>query len=287
MRTMYRIEEGRKATHICIEAEFVNHYDWNALHLIHTKAEAMKAVEWYITDGNTIYTSAGEYRYINREVMPDCYICYHIPGKGWTCLGEGEPVKLSDIRKADAIQAGGADDEIAWAKDESRVTVYTMCEDQLRVDIDAGELADDCEAVNVAELEERSWDALEIIRIQPTAMTAAQTAERCAYYTRRALRYFPELAEKVLTAIADPSNDGRWTDADSVTDIVWPICNALENAPDQDTENPEKAAEAPMQGDDDRSAQPMQEAAETAHRAPQTAWDDATQGAGTPRRGVA
>lgn len=68
---------------------------------------------------------------------------------------------------------------------------------------------------------------------------------------------------------------------------IYRICNALENAPDQDTENPEKAAEAPMQGDDDRSAQPMQEAAETAHRAPQTAWDDATQGAGTPRRGVA
>lgn len=39
---LYRIEEGRKATHICIEAEMVDRTDWAALHILHTKAEALE-----------------------------------------------------------------------------------------------------------------------------------------------------------------------------------------------------------------------------------------------------
>ena len=281
--TLYRIEEGRKATHVCIEAEIVNHTDWAALHILHTKAEALKIVEWYITDGDIIYTARGEYRYINREVASDGSICYHIPGKGWTCLSEGEPVKMSDLRRADAIQASNADDEMAWAADPERVTVYIMDEDQLRVDIDVTELDDDCEAVNVAELDERTDDELSIIRIQPTAQTAQQTAERCTHYTRQALRRFPELAEKVLAAIADPANDGRWTDADSVQDIVWPIAHDIEN-PTQPAEKPQEATTAPAQANPDHKPQPMQEAAQST---PHAAYNGPMNGAGTPRTGAA
>lgn len=246
--TLYRIEEGRKATHICIEAEIVNHTDWAALHILHTKAEALKTVEWYMDNAGYSWIGMNCRRY-GWTVNSDCSICYHIPGEGWTCLSEGEAVKMSDLRKADAIQASGADDEMAWAADPERVTVYIMDEDMLRVDIDAGELADDCEAVNVSDMEERTADELNIIRIQPTAQTAQQTAERCAHYTRHALRRFPELAEKVISAIADPANDGRWTDADSVKDIVWPICNAIENPAQQPQEAPQEApaAEAEQQ----------------------------------------
>ena len=78
--TLYRIEECRKATHICIEAEMVNHTDWAALHILHTKAEALKTVEWYITDGDIICTARGEYRYINREVVADGSICPAMAG---------------------------------------------------------------------------------------------------------------------------------------------------------------------------------------------------------------
>lgn len=242
--TMYRIEEGRKATHICIEAETVNHYDWNALHILHTKAEALNAVQWYMTDGNISYTAKG-YRYTKREVMKDGYISYHT-ADGWQCLSEGEAVKMSDLRKADAIMAGNGDDGMAWADDDDRVTVYTMDGESLRVDIDCAELCDDCEAVDVANLEERTAAELEIIRIQPTAQTAEQTAKRCAHYVRHTLRQFPELAEKVLAAIADPANNGRWTDADSVTEIVWPICNAIEN--------PKKAAQEAQEGREEAQA---------------------------------
>ena len=169
--TLYRIDEGRKATHIAIEAECVNHYDWNALHILHSRTEAVKTAEWYMTDGDITYTARG-FRYSNREVMSDSYICYHINNE-WIYLSEGEPVKVSDLRKADAIMAGGADDEMAWADDGERITVYMMDGDSLRVDIDVNELPDDCEAVNVSDLEERDMNELEIIRIKPTAQTAA------------------------------------------------------------------------------------------------------------------
>jgi len=269
--TLYRIEEGRKATHICIEAEIVNHTDWAALHIIHTKAEAIKTAVWYMADVDTVYTAKG-YRY-TREVMSDCYICYHT-AEGWTYLSEGEPVKMSDLRRADAIMAGGADDEMAWAADPERVTVYVMDEDQLRVDIDVNELDDDCEAVNVAELDERTDDELSIIRIQPTAQTATEVTVRCADYARRT---WHDVAPALLALIANPANDGRWTDADMVKDILHEAYIELReiacNAADVDmagewwtdprtlaaigsTEKAQEPAEAPAQATGDNTDKP-------------------------------
>lgn len=278
---LYRIEEGRKATHICIEAETVNHTDWAALHILHTKAEALETVIWYIDNAGYSWIGTTCRRY-GWTVIDDSYVCYHNPVTGeWVYAGEGEDIRISELRKADAIMAGGACDEMAWAADPQRVTVYLMDGDSLRVDIDVNGLTDDCEAVDLAALEERTADELNIIRIQPTAQTAQQTAERCAQYTRHALRYFPELAEKVLAAIADPANDERWTDADSVSDIVWPICNAIENPPTEQAAAPTQ--EAPQDGDStEDSAQPIP-TDEAPQDAPQAVRDDATQGAGTPR----
>ena len=281
--TLYRIEEGRKATHICIEAEIVNHTDWAALHILHTKAEALKTVEWYMDNAGYSWIGMNCRRY-GWTVNADCSIYYHIPGEGWTCLSEGEAVKMSDLRKADAIQAGGADDEMAWAADPERVTVYVMDGDSLRVDIDVTELADDCEAVDLAALDRRTADELSIIRIPPTPLTAKQTAERCAHYLTYSLRRFPEVAAAALAAIADPANDGRWTDADSVKDIVWPIVNAIDNPPTEQAAAPtQEAQEAPQDGDStEGSAQPIP-TDEAPQDAPQAVRDDATQGAGTPR----
>ena len=222
--TLYRIDEGRKATHIAIEAECVNHYDWNALHILHSRTEAVKTAEWYMTDGDITYTARG-FRYSNREVMSDSYICYHINNE-WIYLSEGEPVKVSDLRKADAIMAGGADDEMAWADDGERITVYMMDGDSLRVDIDVNELPDDCEAVNVSDLEERDMNELEIIRIKPTAQTAAAIAAQCNHYAHNTLKH---CADAIITIIANPANDGRWTDADRVKDIIWEAYDELKN----------------------------------------------------------
>lgn len=273
--TLYAIED-RTCLTVCEEAEIVNHTDWAALHICKTKTTALDTVLNYIDNAGYSWIGTTCRRY-GWTVIDDSYVCYHNAVTGeWVYAGEGEDIRISDLRKADAIMAGGACDEMAWAADPQRVTVYLLDGDSLCVDIDVTELADDCEAVDLAALDRRTADELSIIRIPPTPLTAKQTAERCAHYLNYSLRRFPEVAAAALAVIADPANDGRWTNADSVKDIVWPIVNAIDNPPTEQAAAPtQEAQEAPQDGDStEDSAQPI-----PTDEAPH----DATQGVGTPR----
>ena len=282
--TLYAIEDKTCLT-ICEEAEIVNHTDWAALHICKTKTAALDTVLNYMDNSGYSWIGTTCRRY-GWTVIDDSYVCYHNAVTGeWVYAGEGEDIRISELRKADAIMAGGAYDEMAWAADPQRVTVYLMDGDSLRVDIDVNELADDCEAVDLAALDRRTADELSIIRIPPTPLTAKQTAERCAHYLTYSLRRFPEVAAAALAAIADPANDGRWTDADSVRDIVWPIVTAINNPPTEQAAAPtQEAQDAPQDGDSTEGDTQEAQTDEAPQDAPQAVRDDATtQGAGTPR----
>lgn len=90
---------------------------------------------------------------------------------------------------------------------------------------------------------------------------------RCAHYIRLSLRRFPEVAAAALAAIADPAHDGRWTDADSVKEIVWPIVNAINNPTTEQPAVPtQEAQDATQDGDSTEDTQPTRPT--KAHRTP-------------------